>query len=249
MLDKSLYPNSTQVPNIIIDGMGIFSNTELRILLLVTRKTIGWHKETDYIAYSQFEKITGVKSNKTISVAVNSLVDRGFIRRVDKDGNSLDPMPRGFRGKTFYTLSKAVKLGTGVKITPVKNRSKNYISTGVKITPNKTNSYKTNNTEKATPSVVDNNVDNLGKRGLSAIGNIIKSKVFKKEESRVHTAFQEHALRTAEKLKIKPDASWFALFKRAHSKGQLARLERAYSRTQDAGAKDTKKYFYWAFAH
>lgn len=178
-MDKNLYPNTTQVPNVIIDNMDKFSNAEFRILLVIVRKTIGWHKETDYIAYSQFIKYTGVKSNKTISVAINNLVKYGFVSRVTKSGKTLDPMPKGFRGKVFYTLNK--------KFLRLRSSNfdldscKNYISTGLKITSYKTNSYKTNKTNGDTIS--DKNVDNLGitkKTGLTPLKEYLTDLKFKR---------------------------------------------------------------------
>jgi len=70
-------PNYTQIPNIILDNIDKFSNTEFKILLLICRKTFGWHKEKDKISYSQLIK-TGLGKN-TIPRAINSLKDNGYI--------------------------------------------------------------------------------------------------------------------------------------------------------------------------
>ncbi|WP_288982304.1 TonB-dependent receptor, partial [uncultured Flavobacterium sp.] len=178
-MNKNLYPNTTQVPNIIIDNMSKFSNTELRILLLVVRKTIGWHKETDYLTYNQIQSISGIKSNKSVSVAVNNLVDRGFVSRVSKSGKSLDPVPRGYRDSIFYTLSKKISQIIAKEFEA--NSCKNYTSTDVKITSNKTNSYKTNKTNGDTIS--DKNVDNLGitqKKGLTPLKEYLTDLKFKR---------------------------------------------------------------------
>lgn len=70
-------PNYTQIPNIILDNIDKFSNTEFKILLLICRKTFGWHKEKDKISYSQLIK-TGLGKN-TIPRAINTLKDNGYI--------------------------------------------------------------------------------------------------------------------------------------------------------------------------
>jgi hypothetical protein len=243
-LNKSLYPNSTQVPNIIIDEMGALSNSELRIILLVTRKTIGWHKETDYLSYSQIIEITGL-SKQSVSDGVNGLVQKGLVKRINKEGESLDPVPTGFRGKIFYTLTK--------QLVKKLDRSKTHNNTGLKNRPNKTNSYKTNkNTVVASrqklSTIVDKNVDNHRGNGVVKVGDLLaKYKVTPpSERQRIFAPFQEHALRLAEKLKITPDGPWFKLFKDYHNKGKSQKLDSAYSRVVDAGARDVKKLFFWS---
>ena len=169
-MNKNLYPNTTQVPNVIIDCMSVLTNNELRIVLLVTRKTVGWHKETDYLAYSQIKEMTHL-SKQSVSTGVNQLVKRGLIKRVDLNGKSLEIMPNGYRGKVFYTLSKQLVNNL--------DRSKFDTSTGLKFRPNKTNYNKTNKTNGDTIS--NKNVDNLGitkKSGLNQIG-LLTDKAFK----------------------------------------------------------------------
>lgn len=149
------YPNTTQVSNFVLDNQNLFTDGELRVLLVITRKTIGWHKETDFIRYAQLIEITG-KSKPTISEAVNSLVAKGLIERVDKDGTPIKVMPQGYRGEIFYTLNKQLVKNL--------NQLKILTSTGKKSLPYKTNSNKTKliGKPKKDKSLknVDNNVDN-----------------------------------------------------------------------------------------
>jgi len=65
-MDKKLIPNSTQIPNIILDKIlpGIPS-AEGKCLLYICRRTYGFHKERDRISLSQFVKgITGRDGKK-----------------------------------------------------------------------------------------------------------------------------------------------------------------------------------------
>ena len=74
-------PNYTQIPNIVIDThMANLSGSAIKILMAVCRKTIGWHKDTDRISYSQLRSLTGISSNATIRQCIQVLVDAGLIR-------------------------------------------------------------------------------------------------------------------------------------------------------------------------
>lgn len=84
-------PNFTQIPNILLDDlMHDLTGGELRCLLYICRRTYGFHRDSDSISYSQFEKgivnKDGKKvdngcgiSHETISVSLTGLVDRGLI--------------------------------------------------------------------------------------------------------------------------------------------------------------------------
>lgn len=72
-------PNYTQIPNIFIDDwLDKLSGLQVKILLIICRKTIGWHKLTDKISLSQLMKLTKAARDK-ICDAVKSLVDFGLI--------------------------------------------------------------------------------------------------------------------------------------------------------------------------
>ena len=59
-------PNHTQIPNAIIDDlMSKLSHAQAKVLIAICRKTLGWHKQSDYISISQIMKLTSV-SNKTV---------------------------------------------------------------------------------------------------------------------------------------------------------------------------------------
>ena len=103
-----LMPNTTQVPNTILDNLAGFSDTELRILLVVTRQTLGWSKARDWLSGSQIQERTGRKKS-AIKVAILSLTERGFIEMSTEDGailaTSTDRQAAGQRHqKAYYAL-------------------------------------------------------------------------------------------------------------------------------------------------
>ncbi len=74
-------PSYFQCPNDLIDHwMPLLKEGELRILLIVIRKTFGWNKDKDYISYSLFEEISGL-GRKAVLKSVQSLVERGLIKK------------------------------------------------------------------------------------------------------------------------------------------------------------------------
>lgn len=60
---QNLIPNSSQIPNIILDFvLPRLPEAEARCLLYICRRTFGFHKDEDSISFSQFEK--GIKSRQ-----------------------------------------------------------------------------------------------------------------------------------------------------------------------------------------
>lgn len=71
--------NHTQVPNCIMDEhMRNLSGSALKVLLLICRKTIGWHKERDRISQSQIMEATGLSKNG-VKMAAIELAKAGLI--------------------------------------------------------------------------------------------------------------------------------------------------------------------------
>ena len=74
-------PPYFQTPNDLVDHwMPLLKEGEIRILLVVFRKTFGWQKQRDYISLSQFEKLTGM-TRSAVSNSIKSLVEKGIIRK------------------------------------------------------------------------------------------------------------------------------------------------------------------------
>ncbi len=61
MMEKKLIPNSTQVPNIVLDLLiPRLPEAEARCLLYICRRTYGFHKDEDRISLTQFTE--GIKN-------------------------------------------------------------------------------------------------------------------------------------------------------------------------------------------
>ena len=73
-------PTYTRIPNEIIEAMPTLGNAELRVLLAIARKTIGWQKECDVISVSQIVAMTGLTSRNT-QRAIVALLEKGLIAR------------------------------------------------------------------------------------------------------------------------------------------------------------------------
>ena len=105
--------NFTMIPNEVIDEhLKDLTGAEIKILLAITRKTIGWHKETDWICNQQMMDITGL-SKKTVIMTVKSLIDKKLIvqETIGKPGKEKLCYELDFEGGKKVT-------GGGVKSTP-----------------------------------------------------------------------------------------------------------------------------------
>jgi len=72
-------PNHTQIPNTFIDeSMAKLTHAQFKVLIAICRKTIGWHKHSDYISISQIVELANV-SNKTVVKALKQLEEMGYI--------------------------------------------------------------------------------------------------------------------------------------------------------------------------
>lgn len=92
-MTRALIPNSTQVPDIILDHwMADLSGAELKVLLYVARRTYGFGKDCDNISLNQMA--TGIRrrdgtqldrgtglSRSGVKTACNGLIERGILVR------------------------------------------------------------------------------------------------------------------------------------------------------------------------
>jgi len=93
-------PNTTQTPNVLFDRlMYELPDDEFKVLCAIVRKTYGWHKDSDRIANSQFEALTG-KAKRQIQRAKANLKAKGLVKETppEKLGGIpeyefLDPAP------------------------------------------------------------------------------------------------------------------------------------------------------------
>lgn len=75
-------PNHTQTPNSFFDEhlRQINSFPELKIVLAVIRKTLGWQKERDKISMSQLRELTGLKQ-QSVQRGIDLALEHEFIER------------------------------------------------------------------------------------------------------------------------------------------------------------------------
>src|SRR5271163_1503511 len=89
-------PNYTMAPNCIFEEwLPKLKLVELRVLMVIVRKTFGWHKIRDRISLSQLENLTGSQPSDIIK-AVNSLQKLGLIEKTTCGKNG--------EQKTYYEL-------------------------------------------------------------------------------------------------------------------------------------------------
>lgn len=121
---------SFQVPNCLVDkNLNLISGAGTKILLIIIRKTRGWHKEVDSISLSQLEKISG-QSRPTVIRAKNELLKFGLIVEMPttrygnsyklSDENGISLVVR-FPNKIYFISTKT------------EGMNDNYISIRVKI--------------------------------------------------------------------------------------------------------------------
>lgn len=122
---------TTPTPNIIFDTfLPSLSKSELKVLLVITRQTNGWvdrrtglRKQLDWISHSQFRQKTGL-SHKSVSVALQGLIERGLIVATAFDGTPIsNPGERQGKKRIYYGLMQLLQ-PTYVKTTP--NKRNNY---------------------------------------------------------------------------------------------------------------------------
>lgn len=107
-------PNTTQIPNNLFNGeMLKMKDTELRITLIVARKTLGWienletgmRKEEDWISHSQLTKLTG-RSSRALSTAIENCIKYKWIEARNEQGEILDTKQKRVGKRIFYRLGK-----------------------------------------------------------------------------------------------------------------------------------------------
>jgi len=69
----------TNMPNVYIDEyLPELSGAELKVLLVVLRRTVGCQKESEEISLSQFERMTGLTRHSVIN-GLRRLIERGLV--------------------------------------------------------------------------------------------------------------------------------------------------------------------------
>lgn len=71
-------PNYTQVPNALFDLMPLMGTAELKVVMTAVRQTFGYHRESDAISLTQFEKATGLSRQGVID-GIAAAIERGVM--------------------------------------------------------------------------------------------------------------------------------------------------------------------------
>src|SRR5262249_29029718 len=125
-----LIPNSTQVPNYLLDEVMPSCNpAEWKVISFICRKTFGWRKTTDRISLSQFEEGTGL-SRKWLVIILDRLTARGLLQRdkttkgdvysLNLQSGVLSTPVQEPKWCTEYTKTGVLSSKTGVLSTPTK---------------------------------------------------------------------------------------------------------------------------------
>ena len=93
--------------------MRLMSDTELRIVLVVTRATLGWEldsetgmrKQEDWLSHYQLKERTG-RGSASISAAIASCIKKEWIEARDISGKILDTKAKRAGKRIFYRLGK-----------------------------------------------------------------------------------------------------------------------------------------------
>lgn len=81
-------PNHTQTPNDLFDvHLKDMSESELKVVLVIIRQTLGWHKRKDPISLSLFQRLTGM-SRSACKKGIDSAIERGLILPHKKSGRT-----------------------------------------------------------------------------------------------------------------------------------------------------------------
>src|SRR5262245_40474862 len=86
-MSKLLIPNTTQVPNVLLDVvMRRVSNPALRVLLAVVRKTYGFQKQSDHISLTQLQELTALSRQGVVN-GIKTLGEIITVRQGKREGN------------------------------------------------------------------------------------------------------------------------------------------------------------------
>jgi phage replication O-like protein O len=95
-------PNHTQTPNELFDlYMPLMHEAELKVVMAIVRKTLGYKKDRDPISITQLEKLTGL-SRQGVLDGAQAAIDRGLV----------SVMGSGKRGTKIYGLVYCVDQST-----------------------------------------------------------------------------------------------------------------------------------------
>ena len=109
-----MIPNTTPTPNELYNGeMKKMTDTELRVVLIVTRATLGWEedketkmrKKEDWISYYQLKQKSG-RGYTALSQAIDNCIKKGWIEARDREGKILDVKEKRHGKRIYYRLGR-----------------------------------------------------------------------------------------------------------------------------------------------
>ena len=114
-MSKKLIPNSTQIPNVILDYLiPKIPKAESMCLLYICRRTYGFHKEEDRISFTQF--INGIKSKDGKQLDYGSGLSRPSVNEALKNliKSNVISMRRDSKGN-YYKINLEMDISKVVK--------------------------------------------------------------------------------------------------------------------------------------
>lgn len=75
--------NWTRYPNCILDNLGAFSGSELKVLSAIVRKNLGFNGSTKEFSITFLNKKAGIKDHKTVIKAIEGLIKKGSIHEIN----------------------------------------------------------------------------------------------------------------------------------------------------------------------
>ncbi len=104
-----------QIANELIDAIISypFKNSELKIVLVIIRKTYGWKKKKDRLSFSQISKLSRVSIRHTKRVIKNLVLDNVILKEKIANNNILGLNKNYYSWSLWKTLNQGDRIVTG----------------------------------------------------------------------------------------------------------------------------------------
>lgn len=155
----SFIPNSTQLPNILLDKViPLIPEAEARCLLYICRRTFGFHKDADRISFSQF--MDGIKDRRGNVLDYGAGLARASVAKGLKSLNEAGAISiRGTTKGNYYQINLHMDVE---KVVQVVNQSAGRTKSGSGSRPKSVQVVNTQNLGKKEKPSIRDPVDNLG---------------------------------------------------------------------------------------
>ena len=104
-----------QIANELIDAIISypFKNSELKIILVIIRKTYGWKKKKDRLSFSQISKLSRVSIRHTKRVIKSLVLDNVILKEKIANNNILGLNKNYYSWSLWKTLNQGDRIVTG----------------------------------------------------------------------------------------------------------------------------------------